>query len=218
MTQRYVTPLGLSILMHTMIVMVCLQFTPSYQVERPEYKLQIAGGAMNGSLSKLITKTLTPAPAPAPAVVSKIKTHKALEPIQAQESRMSPQISGATGSGTGTNDRPGNAPYSLGTAQGTVDADLKAIYQAELRAKIDENKFYPSISKRLGHQGVVVVAFTLTADGTIQDVKLEKPSEYSPLNESALDAVKRIGKFKAIPKIFGMDKMSLKIPIRFVTL
>lgn len=97
-------------------------------------------------------------------------------------------------------------------------ADLLTLYKAELRAKIEENKYYPPASRRLGQTGVVVVAFTLLEDGHIIDVRIDTPSVYERLNESALDAVKKVHGFRPIPKELEMSKMDIKVPVKFFTI
>lgn len=109
----------------------------------------------------------------------------------------------------------------LGTEKGEGSrgsADVLALYKAELRAKIDQNKFYPPLSRRLGQTGTVVVAFTLEQDGNIIDVKIDSPSQYERLNVSALEAVKKVEKFRPIPSEYGQTRMEIKVPVKFVTI
>jgi TonB family protein len=96
--------------------------------------------------------------------------------------------------------------------------DIFSLYKAELRAMIDKNKSYPAISKRLGQTGTVVVAFTLLEDGHIIDIRIDKPSLYERLNSSALDAVRKVDRFKPIPKEVGETRMVIKVPVKFITL
>ncbi len=96
-------------------------------------------------------------------------------------------------------------------------ADLKGLYHAELRAKIEENKFYPLMSRRLGQTGVVVVAFTLLEDGNIMDLRIETPSAYEALNKGALEAVKKVKRFRPIPVELGSKQMEIRVPIKFST-
>lgn len=109
-----------------------------------------------------------------------------------------------------------------GAALGTVNSNAKFtvmdIYKAELRATIDKNKYYPTMSRRLGQTGTVVIAFTLLEDGNIVDIRIEKPSQYERLNISALDAVKKVERFKPIPKEVGEIRMDIKVPVKFVTI
>lgn len=103
-----------------------------------------------------------------------------------------------------------------------TDSQLKFtamdIYKAELRATIEKNKYYPTMSRRLGQTGTVVIAFTLLEDGNIVDIRIEKPSQYERLNVSALDAVKKVERFKPIPKEVGEIRMDIKVPVKFVTI
>lgn len=126
---------------------------------------------------------------------------------------------------TGGNDPKGTGLSKAGVANGsefgtsaTGKTDILSKYKAELRARIDQNKSYPVMSKRLGQTGTVVVAFTLLEDGNIINVRLDTPSRYERLNVSALDAVKKVERFKPIPKEFGENKMDIKVPVKFVTI
>jgi periplasmic protein TonB len=64
----------------------------------------------------------------------------------------------------------------------------------------------------------VVVAFTLLHDGNIINIRIDKPSQYERLNASALEAVRKVERFKPIPKEVGEAKMDIKVPVKFVTI
>jgi protein TonB len=89
-------------------------------------------------------------------------------------------------------------------------------YKAELRALIERNKFYPSSSRRLGQTGTVVVAFTLLKDGHIIDVKVDTPSPFEKLNASAMDAVKKVVRFKPFPDEIEESKLDVKVSLKFL--
>jgi TonB family protein len=110
----------------------------------------------------------------------------------------------------------GNSDY--GSAPGVATANARALFKAELRSAIERNKSYPSMSRRLGQTGTVVVAFTLEEDGKITDVRVETPSRFERLNESALEAVKKVEKFRPIPSEWGEEKISLSVPVKFLTI
>ena len=109
-------------------------------------------------------------------------------------------------------------PQTTSTLNEQVKADLRSQYKSELRSRIEENKYYPSLSKRLGQKGEVVVAFTLLEDGHIVNIRIDNPSRYESLNESALDAVKKVHTFKPIPKELGETRMDIKVPLKFFTI
>lgn len=96
--------------------------------------------------------------------------------------------------------------------------DLRSQYKAQLRSRIEENKHYPPMSRRLGQEGTVVVAFTLLKDGHIIDITLDTPSPFERLNASALEAVKKVKRFLPIPDELGEKKMDIKVPIKFFTI
>lgn len=112
--------------------------------------------------------------------------------------------------------RPGDQPVATASAlSGTALADIKTIYFSELRARIDENKFYPAIARRLQQQGEPIVGFTLLPDGTIIDVRIAKSSANARLDEAALAAVRAVKKFKPLPKEIGESRMDFEIPVKF---
>jgi TonB family protein len=113
---------------------------------------------------------------------------------------------------------PVTATDSPLSSQAVNAADALSLYKSELRAIIDQNKYYPPLSRRLGQTGVVVVAFTLLKDGHIIDVRIDQPSRYERLNHSALDAVRKVVRFKPIPVEIGENKMDIKVPVKFVTI
>jgi protein TonB len=96
--------------------------------------------------------------------------------------------------------------------------DLRSQYKAQLRSKIEENKHYPPMSRRLGQEGTVVVAFTLLKDGHIINITIDTPSPFERLNASALEAVKKVKRFLPIPDELGENKMDIKVPIKFFTI
>lgn len=162
-------------------------------------KLQVASSMMMTSQVQKKVERIIPVNPDRPRT-AKVKEEK-VTPVQ--QSETSP-VASSQGS-------------EFGTAK-SGKTDALSVYKAELRAMIDKNKYYPAISKRLGQTGTVVVAFTLLEDGHIIDVKLEKPSRYDRLNDSALEAVKKVERFKPIPKEVGETKMAIKVPVKFITI
>lgn len=105
-----------------------------------------------------------------------------------------------------------------GSALGNALADLKTIYKTELRSRIEENKFYPVTARRLGQTGTVVIAFTLLEDGSITNIRIDSPSGNTRLDSAGLEAVKKVGKFKAIPSELGKGPLDMSVPIKFQTI
>lgn len=109
-------------------------------------------------------------------------------------------------------------PQTEAAPQEEIRHDIRTIYKSELRARIDQQKFYPIISRRLNQTGVVVVAFTLLEDGNIINIRIDKPSPFERLNAAGLEAVKKVERFKPIPKELGVSSMDITVPVKFYTI
>jgi protein TonB len=73
---------------------------------------------------------------------------------------------------------------------------------------------YPSISRRLGEQGLVSLRVQVAADGTAGSVELQTSSGSSRLDQAALEAVK---KWQFVPAKRGDQPVSASVvvPVRF---
>jgi protein TonB len=217
----------------TMLVLHALLFIGSWKAVESQMNEKVAIPKLGNGMMKmkvasgLFMKSFT-APSVKKVVQNDVKKVVTSKPVpkaievpknQQQESKA---VSDSPSEGTsGRADGTGGTPdgYAFGNSQsGSGKISVMDLYKAELRATIDKNKYYPTLSKRLGQTGTVVVAFTLLENGNIIDVRIDKPSQYERLNVSALDAVKKVERFKPIPKEAGEEKMDIKVPIKFVTL
>jgi protein TonB len=73
---------------------------------------------------------------------------------------------------------------------------------------------YPSVSRRLGEQGLVLLRVQVTADGTAGSVELQTGSGSSRLDQAALEAVQ---KWQFVPAKRGDQPVSASVvvPVRF---
>jgi len=91
----------------------------------------------------------------------------------------------------------------------------KQNYLTQLRAKIDSNKKYPKISKRLGEQGQVIVSFKVLKSGEFKNIKIIKSSGKKRLDKAALKALEETKSFKAIPLELNKSFLEISLPISF---
>jgi protein TonB len=228
MTKGFSTHLFAMFVMHALIVLGSWKAVESSEALQkaiiPKFgngimKMKVASGLFM-SASRPVQKVISK-PIAKPVVTSKpvmaLPAPKTL-PVKAAEPVVAEASSGsASGRADGTGGNPNGHAFGNSNS-GTGKFTVMDLYKAELRATIDKNKYYPTLSKRLGQTGVVVIAFTLLSDGNIVDVRIEKPSQYERLNVSALDAVKKVERFKPIPKEAGEEKMDIQVPVKFVTI
>lgn len=178
--------------------------------------MTLGGPVRSIPLSPVIRKVEKKVVTNKPTVKVSEKLVTAAPKVEATPAQVS-AVEGSGGGTPGTGGSPNGHEFGSGD-HGTGKFDAVSLYKAELRARIDKNKSYPPMSKRLGQTGIVVVAFTLLEDGNIINIRLDKPSRYERLNDSALDAVKKVVRFKPIPKEVGENKLDVKVPLKFVTI
>lgn len=194
-------------LLHGLLFFGTWQIVKTEEVQKlvPKYgngvmKLRVSSGLLMTTATP--EKKISPKALPTPKVKETVTSE--FQPIPAVRS---PEGTGGNPNG-----------HTFGAGNSSAKFSAMDIYKAELRAIIDKNKYYPTMSRRLGQTGTVVIAFTLLEDGNIVDIRIEKPSQYERLNVSALDAVKKVERFKPIPKEVGEIRMDIKVPVKFVTI
>lgn len=227
MIKGYINHFTTVVLLHGVLILGSWQFVKNEiptaaQVESDIMRLKVSAGMFTiGSSAKTVVKANSQS-LPIPQKKSKTLTKTFTTTSNTSQSgvAVTENVSAASsGSSLSSSDGiPGDTDFSIGSANGTRRATAAELYKAELRAKIDHNKYYPTLSRRLGQTGTVVIAFTLLEDGNIVNVRIDKPSQYERLNISALDAVKKVERFKPIPKEIGEEKMDIKVPVKFMTI
>lgn len=95
-------------------------------------------------------------------------------------------------------------------------ADMQAYQSASFNAAYLNNPApaYPSVSRRLGEQGLVMLHVQVTEDGAAGSVALQTSSGSTRLDQAALEAVK---KWRFIPAKRGEQPVSasVTVPVRF---
>ena len=89
-------------------------------------------------------------------------------------------------------------------------------YLLELRAFIERHKRYPASSRLSGEEGQVEVAFSVSPDGSITDVRVKTPCLHDRLNEAAAGLVANLKKFQPIPQeLVNQAPLLVSVPIRY---
>lgn len=92
--------------------------------------------------------------------------------------------------------------------------DPKSIYIKELIFILKQSFQYPSIAKKMGHQGRVILKFIIDKQGRLIDVTLIEKTSYSTLNSYSFKLIKQV-QFQPIPTEFNLDKWEFILPINF---
>ena len=216
MTYRFMTHFSTVSFLHVCFVLMGAVFFTSEEAQKSiglkVVSFKVAPGVHLGG-GKVAA---TPARKKVSPISKNMTKGTVLRPLMKQEEAPAEEVTATTAAGTG---KPGDYPgVGGGSALGNALADLKTIYKTELRSRIEENKFYPVAARRLGQTGTVIVAFTLNLDGSITNVRIETPSGVSRLDSAGLEAVKKVGKFKAIPSEIASGPMDMSVPIKFQTI
>lgn len=94
-------------------------------------------------------------------------------------------------------------------------AAMESHYLKNVRQRIAEQRFYPPRARRMGHQGTVLLRLVLLPDGSIDNVSLAETSGARILDDAALAAVRRVGRFPPFPEGLARRDWVLTVPIRY---
>jgi protein TonB len=113
---------------------------------------------------------------------------------------------------------PASSPVAEAQAKptNTKAADTQTYQSPSFNAAYLNNPApkYPSVSRRLGEQGLVLLRVQVTADGAAESVELQTGSGSNRLDQAALEAVK---KWQFVPAKRGEQSVSASVvvPVRF---
>lgn len=109
---------------------------------------------------------------------------------------------------------------SVGIGQKTTGAGssgdaARARYLEQVKKLIEERLDYPLMARKMGMQGSVQIRCRLSRDGTRVAAEVAAASPYALLDQAALRAVDRVGRFPAVPPEVAGEEVVLTIPLRF---
>ncbi len=89
----------------------------------------------------------------------------------------------------------------------SIPSDQLSIYSIIL-AQIERHKYYPTVAKKRGIEGITKVTFKIAEDGSVAALKISKPSGVIILDKAAEDTVRQASPFPYIPN-------PITVPISF---
>ena len=93
--------------------------------------------------------------------------------------------------------------------------NLESEYLAKVKNKIEKNKVYPKVAKRLNQTGKVIVSFDILKDGKVTNIKIINKSKFEKLDEASIELLTNIGFFEAIPNELNKTVWNIQIPINY---
>ncbi len=112
---------------------------------------------------------------------------------------------------------PEPVPVPVEEPKPSADSVKKVMrtYLGALKRQLEKGKSYPATARRLKQEGTVRVRFTILENGSLEDIEIAESSRYSSLDNSAKEAVERMGRFDAIPKILNKKSWRIEIPVKY---
>lgn len=111
---------------------------------------------------------------------------------------------------------PGRTPATRPpSAAAAGQRTAERAYLTALQRAIARHQHYPAGARRHGQTGVATLAFVIESDGRLGQIRLAQSSGHASLDQAALQALARLGRFDPIPQSIGRTRWSLRIPIRF---
>ncbi len=105
---------------------------------------------------------------------------------------------------------------AVGTSDGAKEIQPLSDYLFGLRRLIDSKKIYPSLSRRMGETGKVLLSFEVLRNGTIQEIRIKTRSQFERLDQAALETVSNFEKYSPLPDSVSEDRIVVEVPIEFL--
>ncbi|MEM9060869.1 MAG: TonB family protein [Pseudomonadota bacterium] len=101
-----------------------------------------------------------------------------------------------------------------GYSKAAINSARKTFLTAVRRA-VERKKRYPKRAKRRGTTGTAKIRITLDASGRLVSASMTSSSGESILDDAAMAAIKRVGRFPKIPEEMGQSQVKVTLPIAF---
>jgi protein TonB len=131
-------------------------------------------------------------------------------PVRKEQAEAAPQpVSEQPMTADTTDQGRDSSTASSGSSEAAKEAFISAHFRY-IRDKIFRNLGYPAIARRMGWAGKVIVAFTVCADGSVEDVFVVESSGFPVLDRNAVETVK-----KSCPLPKPPQKTALLMPVSY---
>lgn len=84
---------------------------------------------------------------------------------------------------------------------------------SHLRRLLTDQAPYPTLARRRGWEGEVLVGFRIDGNGTIENVRVAQGSGYPSLDMAAIRAVRRLGRVPNVARWLPEGEVTLQMPV-----
>ena len=171
--------------------------------QRPEMQLAMPLPDKPDELQTDAVQPPPPPPAPEPEIKVTSETRPKPRPRdpQPEKAKKAKQTSAGrkkeVSAGSGGSAQAGHGRAETTTGNPGQNAKLQAVWGAKIRARIDRNKRFP---RGVKSSGGVTVELQISRDGTLMSYRVRKSSGIAALDQAAMKAVSRAGRFPKAPK------------------
>jgi len=98
-----------------------------------------------------------------------------------------------------------------------INPDQQAMlrYQDMVKQRIEQARRYPLWAQKQGFEGVVGLKFAILSNGTAENIETLSSSGYKTLDQAAVQAIKRVGRFPPIPDGMKTTQIQMEVAIVF---
>lgn len=97
--------------------------------------------------------------------------------------------------------------------QNDINQQARAKIIGHIKNRLVKHFTYPRLAQSRGWQGQVLLVFNLSSDGGIQHIQIKQGSGYDILDNSAITALRKIGRINQSELSLPDHKLELEIPI-----
>lgn len=119
-----------------------------------------------------------------------------------------------TALGSGKSPQAGTSNAKVSTGDPGENAQLRAVWGAKIRARIDRNKRYPRGTKASGD---VTIELQVSRDGKLLSYRLRSSSGVPELDKAAMDAIARSKRFPEAPKKLVGESFRFSVSIKLTS-
>lgn len=105
------------------------------------------------------------------------------------------------------------SPSVSATGEEDKHDQAKAQIQARLNTDLARYFDYPYVARLRGWEGTVLLAFNIEANGRLESIRVARSSGYAVLDDSALSALRKVGRFAETTAWLQGRELAMRIPV-----